>query len=65
MGTSTVHMLHGSGGLSGSKQIVQGVHLGGFEAAKAAVSEGRLDTSSVRCSAWALMHVQLSARPWW
>ena len=51
VGTATVHMLHGTPGLPGSKQVVQGVHLGGFEAARSAVKDGRLDCANFRCVA--------------
>lgn len=50
VGNSTVHMLHGKAGLPGSRQVVQGVHLGGFEAAKSGVHNGRLESSQFRCA---------------
>lgn len=48
VGVDAVHMLHNHARLPGSKQIVNGVHIGGFEAAKAMVREGHLDPHSIR-----------------
>lgn len=49
VGVDAVHMLHGHAQLPGSQKVVNGIHIGGFEAARTMVREGNMDPHSIRC----------------
>lgn len=48
VGVDAVHMLHGHAQLPGSQKVVNGIHIGGFEAARTMVREGNMDPHSIR-----------------
>ena len=48
VGNDTVHLVHGLRGLAGAIEVVRGVHLGGFSAAKAGLAAGAYDACQFR-----------------
>ncbi|KAK9800792.1 hypothetical protein WJX73_004420 [Symbiochloris irregularis] len=48
VGRDSMHMIHNHRMLPGSREIVKGVHTGGFDQAKTLVREGKLDPHSIR-----------------
>ncbi len=43
-----MHMLHCHGQLPGAVEIIRGINMGGFDAAKAAVSQGRMPATDFK-----------------
>lgn len=49
MSPNSMHMLHANGELSESVDIIRGICMGGFDAAKASVARGRAPASDFKC----------------
>ena len=47
---NSMHMLHARAGLPGSVQVVRGIAMGGFDAAKAAIRDGRAPAQDFKCA---------------
>ena len=45
-----MHMLHARAGLPGSVEVVRGIAMGGFDAAKAAIRDGRAPAQDFKCA---------------
>ena len=48
VGDSTLHLLHGTPGLTSSVEVLPGVHLGGWEGAQALVTAGQKQPSEFK-----------------